>query len=200
MTEKLDRRQLRTKQLLRQALLSIVETKGFDGITVSELAQAAGINRGTFYLHYSDVPHMVESIHSEMMNGLQAIMEEVDINELFTVPVTKEPYRVVVRVLEYMELHTDYFKVTLGPKGDTSILLQLKKMLQKQMYSKLTFLFPDAEMSPFPLDYLIAYASSANIGIIQHWFETGCKLRPKEVASLMLRILQQGPRGSIGLS
>ena len=52
---KTDRRVRRTKALLLQGLMQLMETKDVKDISVKELSDLADINRGTFYLHYSDV-------------------------------------------------------------------------------------------------------------------------------------------------
>ena len=51
---KTDRRVRRTKALLLQGLMQLMETKDVKDISVKELSDQADINRGTFYLHYSD--------------------------------------------------------------------------------------------------------------------------------------------------
>ena len=41
-----------TKILIRHAFLQLLKEKPLQSITVRELCQNAGINRGTFYTHY----------------------------------------------------------------------------------------------------------------------------------------------------
>ena len=50
----LDPRIRRTRLLLQQALGKLLETKEFDKITVQDIAEAATVNRATFYDHYAD--------------------------------------------------------------------------------------------------------------------------------------------------
>src|ERR1700685_4317633 len=52
--ENLDPRIRRTRLALQQALGRLLETKEFDAISVQEIAEAAGVNRATFYDHYTD--------------------------------------------------------------------------------------------------------------------------------------------------
>ncbi|MED3564371.1 TetR/AcrR family transcriptional regulator, partial [Bacillus xiapuensis] len=44
----------KTKELLRNTLIDLIEEKGFDAISVRDITLKAGLNRGTFYLHYRD--------------------------------------------------------------------------------------------------------------------------------------------------
>ena len=48
------RRRTKAEQRIRQALAHLLRTKGFDALTVSDVAREAGINRGTFHAHYVD--------------------------------------------------------------------------------------------------------------------------------------------------
>ena len=48
-----DQRTKLTKRLLREALLLLLEKNDINKIAVTQLCQQAGINRATFYRHYS---------------------------------------------------------------------------------------------------------------------------------------------------
>jgi AcrR family transcriptional regulator len=52
--ETVDPRIRRTRLLLQQALGKLLETKEFDKISVQDIAEAATVNRATFYDHYTD--------------------------------------------------------------------------------------------------------------------------------------------------
>ncbi len=54
MERKTDTRVIRTKHLLNEALLALMETTHFAKITVQDICRRAGINRVTFYKHYQD--------------------------------------------------------------------------------------------------------------------------------------------------
>lgn len=55
-----------TEYLLARELKKLMTEKALDRITVSDLAEAAGINRQTFYYHYHDIYEVVEKIFSSM--------------------------------------------------------------------------------------------------------------------------------------
>lgn len=52
--ENLDPRVRRTRKLLKQAFVEILNEKGFSTMTVQDIADRAEINRATFYAHYAD--------------------------------------------------------------------------------------------------------------------------------------------------
>ncbi len=50
-----DLRVVKTLDSIETALIKLLKSKPLDKITVTELAQTARINKGTFYLHYVDI-------------------------------------------------------------------------------------------------------------------------------------------------
>ena len=48
-----DARQVRTRRSLLDALLTLMETRAFDHVTIREIARQAGIGYATFFRHYS---------------------------------------------------------------------------------------------------------------------------------------------------
>jgi AcrR family transcriptional regulator len=62
-----DVRVRRTRALLRQALVELIEDRGFDRITVGELTSRAMISRAAFYRNYRDKYELVEQIFDEAM-------------------------------------------------------------------------------------------------------------------------------------
>jgi AcrR family transcriptional regulator len=49
-----DPRVTRTRGLIEDAFLAVMEEKGFEGLSVQDVADKAGINRVTFYAHFAD--------------------------------------------------------------------------------------------------------------------------------------------------
>jgi AcrR family transcriptional regulator len=60
--ERLDPRIRRTRQLLQDALKRLLEEKEFDKISIQEIAEAATLNRATFYAHYPDKFALLEEL------------------------------------------------------------------------------------------------------------------------------------------
>ncbi len=62
---------LRSETLIKEAVVSLLsEKKDLNKITVSEIVEKAGINRGTFYNHYSDIKDVLNQIEDEIMARL----------------------------------------------------------------------------------------------------------------------------------
>ncbi|MDR1539579.1 MAG: TetR/AcrR family transcriptional regulator [Clostridiales bacterium] len=57
-----DPRVKRTKQLIQQTFLELMKEKGFDAITIQDIASRSTINRSTFYAHYTDKYALLEEL------------------------------------------------------------------------------------------------------------------------------------------
>ena len=77
--EKLDHRVRVTQTLIRKAFTDLLAKKPIESISVKELCQAAGINRGTFYAHYRDLydlrSHMEDELIADLQQALAPLME-----------------------------------------------------------------------------------------------------------------------------
>jgi AcrR family transcriptional regulator len=71
-----DPRIRRTRQLLQGALQNLMQTKGLDEISVQDIAEAATVNRATFYDHYTDKFALLEAL---VAGGFHRMLHERDV-------------------------------------------------------------------------------------------------------------------------
>jgi len=68
--ENIDPRIRRTRQLLQQALKGLLERKDFDSVSVQDIADAATVNRATFYDHFGDKFALLEYMVAKQFQEL----------------------------------------------------------------------------------------------------------------------------------
>jgi AcrR family transcriptional regulator len=68
--ESIDPRIRRTRRLLHQALAKLLETNEFEQISVQHIADAATLNRATFYDHYQDKFALLQCMVGERFQEL----------------------------------------------------------------------------------------------------------------------------------
>ena len=85
-----DRRVIRTKKNIYDALFSLMEEKNYAKITVTDLAERADINRKTFYVYYTGVDDLLEHIENELyekyapiFRGIDVVSSEFDVYSFF---------------------------------------------------------------------------------------------------------------------
>ena len=70
--ESTDPRVLRSRQMLMEALLRLLDRKEFDDISIQEIADEATLNRATFYLHYPDKNALLQAMTAARFRDLIA--------------------------------------------------------------------------------------------------------------------------------
>ncbi|GCE29255.1 hypothetical protein KDA_47390 [Dictyobacter alpinus] len=79
-----DLRAQRTRQLLWQAFLDIMQEKGFTAMSIQEITERANVHRGTFYAHFADKYALLEAILREEFRDVLTIRgEEQDQRSFF---------------------------------------------------------------------------------------------------------------------
>lgn len=85
--EKQDLRIVKTKKNIYEGFIEIMEKKSFEEIKVSEICEAALINRSTFYAHFEDKYDLFNSLMNDLKSKLRseidADLEYKDIKEFY---------------------------------------------------------------------------------------------------------------------
>ena len=88
---KTDRRILRTRNILGDALVALLHERNFDEITVQDVLDRAGVGRSTFYVHYrdkedlflSDVEDFLEQCSTVLKRQNASLKRLLPVQELF---------------------------------------------------------------------------------------------------------------------
>lgn len=192
-----DRRVVRTKRMIRQALADLIEEKGFDAITVSDLTQRADINRGTFYLHHRDKFDLLEQYENELFQEIEAIAKKVDVEDLRRFNEKQQPVAFNVKLLEYIQANAKFMNAVLGPRGNVAFQVKFKEHLKLNV-GRIFLKEAAAENMKVPKEYLLSYLVSAHLGIIQEWLKNGLKETPQEISGFIATISLLGPFQAAG--
>ncbi len=67
-----------TQKILKESFLKLLKEKPVNKITVKEVCELAGLNRATFYAHYSDCFDLMEKIEQELIETFAASIRSID--------------------------------------------------------------------------------------------------------------------------
>ena len=196
-----DRRITRSKKALRDALIVLMEERGFDGITVNDLCVRADLNRGTFYNHYQDKEDLLETFEDEIMEELdrfQAKMKDLSLKEILYFQVKKKPLPFLVELFDYLREEGRFLHAVLGPGGDVGFGPRLRDSVCGNLIQSILHERYRNDPTPF-VNYYIAFFASAYLGVIMQWIETGMRESSEEMALIAMRLLFIKPGESIKL-
>ena len=101
----MDKRIVKTRKAVFNAVLDLAAQKEIDKITVVELCQKAGINKSTFYLHYKSIEDCFQSCFDLFSSKIIDLGK--DINYL---NVSIDPKKNVCAILDSVEQNAKYLE------------------------------------------------------------------------------------------
>ena len=107
--KKIDQRVRLTQSLLKNALVKLMQEQHISKISVRALCDAAGINRSTFYLHYTDPYDLLAQVEEEVLENVKRYLNVKSISN--TKPMSTQ---VLKNLLEYVKDNVDLFKALLS--------------------------------------------------------------------------------------
>jgi len=180
----------KTKELLRNTLIDLIEEKGFDAISIRDLTLKAGLNRGTFYLHYRDKYDLLEKNQNEILIGLNENLKKIQpigFEEYYSKDMIYPP---VLHLFYYLMENKRFIKIMISTKGDPSFLKKMKEAIKETFYEKLYIMDNQYIFEDIPDEYTTAFISSAFFGLIEQWLESDKQDSPEEMALMHLKMLK----------
>jgi len=168
-----DRRVKRSLKLLKLGLIELMEKKSFSEISVKELTDHADMNRGTFYLHFSDTSELLKSITEDLLLDARTLLDEnkEKIVEAGSIrPVFESLLDLVVKNRKTCELLLNNNEASAFSDKLQLLFQQYGKDILEARYHKDN----DKEYA-----YLISYTTYGLMGMLKTWFESGMTM-PKE--------------------
>lgn len=184
-----DRRVIRTKKEILIALTTLLEQKSIDEITVKEITDLAGINRGTFYLHYVDKYDLMEKSINQIILEMREIGAEIltlAVNNDDVEAVKEEIEAGLVGLFEYIEEHSRFIKSLTGEYGNYSFHIKFNELLKDNFVDRISTV-----NSNIPAVYSVSAISYGIQGIIQTWLHEGSKESPEKMADYTYKILSR---------
>lgn len=103
------RNSIRSKTLIRNALLSLMQEKEFEKITVTDIVSKADINRGTFYAHFASPGEVLAKIQHDFFSGVESLFRGVNPEDLI-----RNPYPILEQVNHYISQDIEFYRLLLS--------------------------------------------------------------------------------------
>ena len=181
-----DHRTRVTKMLIRRAFTDLLRVKPVQSISIKELCEKAGVNRGTFYAHYASVHDLLMQMEDEMLSEINEVLASLlpedggDVSSL----------RISTELFQCLKDNADLCTVTLGDFGDKSFAMRMLNMGWEKCFDAYSRYFRDA--SPKQIAYFYAFVSEGYIGLLRRWLREGMTTSAEDIAALAEKLMLQG--------
>ncbi|MER2079554.1 TetR/AcrR family transcriptional regulator C-terminal domain-containing protein [Psychrobacillus psychrotolerans] len=170
MTYKEDPRAIRTQEMLKEALLTLLqEGHSLHQISIQKLTQRANLNRTTFYLHYQNINELKEHLTNDIFQVLTDKIENL------TSTFDRNRQQHLLQLLDYLlEQRNQILALVQFEQIEKHLLLLMKDLIvvrrsNSKSIGRKVFVDPDVK-------------TASIVGIIMWWLKDGLHLDSTYIA------------------
>jgi AcrR family transcriptional regulator len=158
-----DRRALKTRKAIRDALAKLLTEKELHKVTVQEITEMAEINRGTFYKHYLDIYDLYDKTENDILVdlGLMVLeLEKLSSDQFFK------------KLIAYIDDNRTVFTMIFSPNTTGKLREKFTKCIEG-LFRQLQAEKQHADIKDVTLSYRTCYRAQGAISIISKWVIDG---------------------------
>jgi len=176
----LDKRCIKTKRAIKTALATLMARKDISDISVTEIAQAADVNRKTFYSHYSSVYDVLDEIEGDIVEELTELIEQSDYSDR-----NWNPEPLFKRLTELITSNAEFYRYLFEETSYTSLFERVKSVLKGKIGRELA---AGTQLSETRLETAAEYIAGGTLSAYRIWL-SGDRSMPLDEVSDTIRLL-----------
>jgi len=185
-TKKVDRRIQRTRQLLQDALITLILQKGYDKITVQDIIDEANVGRSTFYAHYLDKDDLMagamellrEELHQHMAGTDNGDEQEAAIASLALFRHTREQHHL--------------YKAMIGGKGIDIVVTVLNDALLAHAQTYFEQVERDRGQLAVPVPVVATFLAGTLQVLLTWWLDNDMPYSPERMNEMFMQLVMGG--------
>lgn len=183
MDDSLDRRVVRTRKLLQDALFKLILNDGYDSIRIQDITEEANLGRATFYVHYKDKEDL---LLATIESARQELLERVKVESVSS---SLPGFR--VQFEHAAENRIFYLAILNHVQGQQ----QIRSVMIDAVQAHLQVLAPN---SSIPLALVANYLVGAVLQLLDWWLVNDMPYSIEEMESMFVKLIRQGLPTALG--
>lgn len=180
-----DRRVLRTRRTLQQALLSLMLRKGYDAVTVEDICQEANVGRSTFYVHFRGKEDLKRSgLDEHLRKALRERRRLAGKN-------AQGDFGFALDIFEHAREHLDLFRALTRKGGTATSLAMVRQIVVDELREDMRAGSRISGQEELTLQFL----AGGFMSMLTAWLNSGARTPPADVAALFASLAREGMSG-----
>lgn len=197
-SKKTDLRVLRTKKMIFDAFVVLVEEKGYEAVTIQDIASQAMINRATFYAHFKDKNDLYDEVFSYALEAFSKILDPKLLENGNQVPL-KKLEKMLTQVFTAIKKNKKFYLILTEGHSANTLKAKINHLLDQQyaeIFNQLKITENEIEV---PIDFIIEYMSSIFITMVHWWLTSESDFPPEQMAHLLIKLVGNGHLTVLGI-
>ncbi len=178
-----DRRIQRTRQLLQDALLSLILEKGYSAVTVQDIIDRANVGRATFYAHFQDK----DALFVSEFDTLRVQFEEQLLGQA-----RGNPGELILLMFRHAQTNAPLYQALTGKERSSAAAAHMNRYLIPLLREHLKPLFANKQEVPVPLDLLAHYVVSSFMTLLTWWLDHNLPYSAERMYEMYRQLTQPG--------
>jgi AcrR family transcriptional regulator len=171
-----DRRVRRTREAIHRAFIGLMQEKGYDAITVTDIIERADIGRSTFYAHYTDKRDVLYDSLDDLAGFLRRHRDG-----------SGELFGFSLALFEHVHEQRPLLRTLLGRRGGSvvqaRIALLIGELVREQLQDRAT---------DVPRDLIVDCVVGAYTSLLARWVDENDPHTPAQMDAAFRRLLAPG--------
>jgi AcrR family transcriptional regulator len=182
-----DRRVVRTRQLLRQAIMALTVERGYEGVTVQDVLDRANLGRSTFYAHFRNKDDLLLSGFEEFLT----LLESLGSTEMGLAAFSLHMFRHVAAVRPLLA-------ALFGHRGSPVLRERIQATLERALRRRIELLAaPERALASATIDMVAHFYTSALVAQITFMLDRGRAHTPEQMDAFFQSLVMPGVLGTL---
>jgi AcrR family transcriptional regulator len=187
-----DLRVIKTKRGLREAFIRLLLEKGYDAISITDIATEAEAARVTFYRHYRNKEELLIDCIDMIYDDLAGHIKQLSNDEL------RQGYSPMLAFYKQIQKDGKIYRLLSSSRAGQFLVKRLIDLFAARTKTQIEARFP-AEQLLAPIDVIAYHVASAQIGLANWWIENDQPYSPEYMARISFWLSMAGSVRGLGL-
>jgi AcrR family transcriptional regulator len=188
----IDRRIIKSKKSMRDALVLLMKENDFKDITISDIVDSADLNRGTFYKHYQykeDILNeIIDEVITDLIDSYRDPYKNIDMFEVNNLSTS------AIKIFEHVSKYAPFYSLIFHSDTLNGFERKLCTVLKDLALNDIIDCSPKHTINS---ELQASYQAYAILGLIIEWITGGFKYSSGYMAEQLLEILKHNQMNSL---
>ena len=178
-----------SKKKIESTYLKLLIKTG-NKFTITDVVNAVGMNRGTFYLHFKNLDDVAKYIEDELASNFK----ELEIDFRMT-DIDHFPEVMIERLNELLSKDIDYYRLIITATGNSNLMEKIKNSILKSISNNFKIMKYVTNYENFKM--VVQYVVGGVVNVYTDWFKGNINCMLDDLKKFLPMLIRQGLKGII---
>ncbi len=178
---------IESKRKIASAYLTFIAENN-TSFTVTDIVKRVGINRGTFYLHFSNLDSVKNYIEDEISSNFRVLEQDFRQSEI-----DKCPEIIISKVNEIFSKDINFYKLIINTSPNTNLMDMIKGYIINSISNNFKIMKYVMNYDNFKM--IVQYIVGGVLNTYSEWFRGHLECSLDDLALIMAKMIKVGVRG-----